>query len=253
LLADGHDSTLVEGARRGDDAAFALLIARHWPLLIAICRRMLRDDTLAEDAAQEAILRASSQLDRLRDAERFGPWLAGIGVNVCRDLARGKHLGESSWDGLAEVRGWADQEIDLAASVEAADLAAQVREAVEALPNGQRRAVQLFYLAGLTYAETATQLGIQVGTVRTRLHKARETLRHRLQALGKEEGMTEKREFKDHICSFCGKHSHQIRRMIAGPKGVIICNECVDLCNRIIAEEEAKDAQGDAATAGEVS
>ncbi len=253
MQTDEHDSALVERARCGDQAAFALLIARHRPLLLAVCRRMLSDATLAEDAAQEAILRASLRLDRLREAEQFGHWLAGIGLNVCRTMARGKRRDEPSWDGLAEVREWADESSDPATSVEAADLAAQVREAVEALPTGQRSAVQLFYLSGLTYAEAADQLGIQVGTVRTRLHKARETLRHRLRALGKEEGMPGKREFKDHTCSFCGKHSPQVRRMIAGPNGVIICNECIDLCNRIIAEVEASDAQDKAAVAEETS
>jgi ATP-dependent Clp protease ATP-binding subunit ClpX len=60
--------------------------------------------------------------------------------------------------------------------------------------------------------------------------------------------MTGKREFTDHTCSFCGKHSPQVRRMIAGPNGVVICNECIDLCNRIIAEVEASDAQATATT-----
>lgn len=151
-----------------------------------------------------------------------------------------------------------------------ADLSARVRAAVDALPRGQRTAVRLFYLSGLSYRETATLLGIAEGTVRTRLHKARGALRGRLRVLGEEEDLimvneramteedvvmaneratnTEEKTVADEaqkivrICSFCGKRNEEVHRMIAGPPPVsaIICDECIALCNQIIAEEEAK-------------
>jgi hypothetical protein len=122
---------------------------------------------------------------------------------------------------------------------------------VAELPRGQRAAVLLFYLSGLTYAETAALLGIEVGAVRTRLHKARGALRTHLRAVGKEENIlmegehsdmstTMEGERKQYTCSFCGKDQEQVHRMIAGPGGVAICDACIATCNQIIAEEEAK-------------
>ncbi len=73
---DGHgngDTALVLAARGGDQDAFGALLARHRPLLLALCRRALGDPLLAEDAAQEAALQALLGLDWLRRADRFGP------------------------------------------------------------------------------------------------------------------------------------------------------------------------------------
>jgi RNA polymerase sigma factor (sigma-70 family) len=167
----GDDVCLVGAARSGDRAAFATLIERHRPLLIASCRRMLGAGDLAEEAAQEAVIQAMLGLGRLRDPERFGAWLVGIGLNVGRRLLRPRPA--VAWQ--ADVAAPDPSEV-----VEAADVAARVREAIAALPAGQRRAVRLFYLAGLPQREVAMALGIEVGAVKGRLHKARRVLRERL-------------------------------------------------------------------------
>jgi len=180
----GHDdAALVEAARAGDKAAFAELVGRHRALLAAVCRRALGDADLAEDAAQEAILRAMLGLDRLRRPERFGPWLAGIGLNVCRRWLRRRPREAWTWDALQGGRLRADA-LDLAPDpallIEAAETRARVRAAIVALPPGQRAAVALVYLAGLTQREAAAELGIAEGAVKTRLFKARTTLRRSL-------------------------------------------------------------------------
>jgi RNA polymerase sigma factor (sigma-70 family) len=186
------DSELVQAARQGDREAFALLIDRHQPLLMAICRRALGDRAPAEDATQEAILQAMLALDRLRRPDRFGSWLAGIGLNICHRMIRQRHLAPWSWEAMLGGR----QVIEPAATdpdpsdlAERDDLARRVQAAVAALPAGQRAAVALIYLNGLTHAETAALLGIEIGTVKTRLHKGRRTLHRRLLALWKEEIM----------------------------------------------------------------
>jgi RNA polymerase sigma-70 factor (ECF subfamily) len=288
---DDSDAALAGAARCGDMGAFAVLLVRHRPVLLALCRRTLGDPTLAEDAAQEAALQALLNLDRLQHGDRFGSWLAGIGLNVCRMWLRSRARECWSWDTLNRTLEHRDrvgaEDAELGARVlrlvtvsggcgdpeeraTLADLSMRVREAVDALPPGQRGAVRLFYLSGLSYRETATLLGIAEGTVRTRLHKARGTLRGRLRVLGEEEDlvMVNERAMKEEdvvmaneratqteektvaggadktvrSCSFCGKCNEEVHRMIAGPPptSAIICNECIGLCNQIIAEEEAK-------------
>src|SRR5260370_28863686 len=84
------DSMLVRAAQGGDKEALGVLIDRHRPLLLGLCRRALGDTVTAEDAAHEAVLQAMLSLDRLRRPERFGAWLAGIGLNICRRWRRSK-------------------------------------------------------------------------------------------------------------------------------------------------------------------
>src|SRR3954453_10043600 len=142
------DRTLVHRARGGDRAAFARLAAPHAPLLRATTRRAAADEQLAADAAQEAVLTAMLSLDRLRDDNAFGPWLAGIGLNATRHLTRERRAGGFEWghDGAADPLG-----IDGALDDQPAG--ARIRRAIATLPPGQRDAVALFYLAGLTHAE----------------------------------------------------------------------------------------------------
>ncbi len=186
------DSQLVGGARRGTRAAFAELVLRHRPLLVALCRRMLGDTGLAEDATQEAVLLALTHLDRLRRSGRFGPWLGGIGLHVCRAWLR--YRARDAWSLEALLGGRVlpeprDKQLAPEAAAEEADLALTVQLAVAELPAGQRAAVALFYLDGLTHAEVAATLGVETGAVKARLHKARRTLRRSLRTAWKEEGM----------------------------------------------------------------
>lgn len=177
------DAELVRAARGGDKEAFATLFGRHRPLLVALCRRALGDPVLSEDATQEAALTAMLNLDRLRRTDRFGPWLGGIGLNICRRLLRERSRDAWSWEALHGGRRESqipDGAPGLEELAEAADIAARTRDAIAVLPPGQRAAVVLFYLSDMTHAETAALLGIEVNAVKTRLHKARKTLKRQL-------------------------------------------------------------------------
>ncbi len=182
-MRDDDDAALALAAREGDRDACAALIERRRPLLLALCRRMLGDAASVEDAVQEATLQALLSLDRLRQPEQFGPWLGGIGLNVCRRLLHARAADTRSLDALYGGRHSeepVDWEMGPAERAEQAEVGQRVRQAVDGLPPGQRAAVVLFYLSGLSHAETAAQLGVDVGAVKTRLHKARGTLRRRL-------------------------------------------------------------------------
>ncbi len=184
MTHDGDDDVaLVAAARDGDREAFAALLVRHHQLLTALCRRALGDHVMAEDAAQEAALQAMLGLDRLRRPERFGAWLAGIGLNVCHQVLRERSRGAWSLDAVCGGRAGpepTDAEADPAKILELAEMRRHVHAAVAGLPQGQRAAVALVYLQGLTQAEAAAVLGIEVGAVKARLHKGRAALRRRL-------------------------------------------------------------------------
>ena len=176
---DPTDQRLVRAARSGDGLALAQLVSRHYPVLLASCQRVLANVDLARDAAQEAALRAMLGLDHLRDDARFGPWLVGIGLNVCRGLLGGRRRQvslEALWHGgqSAEPMTDHDEPVELIAPRE---LVVRVRAAMAALPAGQRKAVALFYIEGLTRAEAARELGTRPGAIETRLQKPRRSLR----------------------------------------------------------------------------
>ncbi len=171
------DAALVAAALDGDREAYGLLVRRHHAMVAALSRRMLDDPALAEDAVSEAVVAGLGDLGRLRDPERFGPWLAGIALNVCRRWLRERARHAPVPDGREPPLSTCEGPETAA---ELRELAARVRGAVAALPPGQREAVAGFYLQGLGHRELAAELGIGVGAVKTRLHKARVALRRRL-------------------------------------------------------------------------
>jgi RNA polymerase sigma-70 factor, ECF subfamily len=174
---------LVHAAQEGDRVALGALVSRHRVMALSLCRRLLSDDALAEDAVQEASLQALLHITRLRKRARFGAWLAGIALNVCRSWLRERARESWSWDAILggqRVLGAVDWQSDPEEIAVEADLVHRVQAAVAQLPASQREAVTLFYLSGLTYQEMITALGISLGAVKARLHKGRKTLRTRL-------------------------------------------------------------------------
>ena len=169
------DADLVSDALLGSRGALAELLARHWDTAVFLATRVLGSPELACDAAQEAAIAAMTDLDRLRTPERFGAWFCGITLNVARRWLRQLR---------AELPGLpADQPSSApgpAEMAESADTSARIRDAIGALPNGQRDAVRLFYLLGLSHSEVAGELGVSVGAVKSRLHQARGALAPRL-------------------------------------------------------------------------
>lgn len=169
------DADLVREALLGVREPLAELVRRHWDTAVFLAARVLGSPELGRDAAQEAAVAAMTDLERLRCPDRFGAWFCGIALNVSRRWLRqlrsevlGLHLDQASLSpGPAEA-------------AEIADLAARVRGAVATLADGQRRAVLLFYLQGLSHREVAEELGISVGAVKARLHQARAALAPRL-------------------------------------------------------------------------
>jgi RNA polymerase sigma factor (sigma-70 family) len=169
------DSELVASACNGDKHAFAELVGHHRATAHRLAQRMLHDPDLAGDAVQEAVVVALVSLPRLRSPDRFGPWLCGITLNVARRWLRELRALRVTSD-LAPADDGPRPDEAVAATL----LAERVREAIAALAPGQRDAVLLFYLQGLSHREVAAELAISTGAVKARLHQARSALAPRL-------------------------------------------------------------------------
>jgi len=162
---------LVEQAREGDDAAFTELVDLDGDLCYAIAFRILRDAERAQDAVQQAFLLAWRELPRLRDGERFGPWLHRLLVNACYEELR-RHRRWSTHIRILPVDGPGGP--DPTVSVDDRDA---LDRAFERLTPQHRAVFVLHHHAGLSLAEVADVVGVPVGTVKSRLHYATRTLR----------------------------------------------------------------------------
>jgi RNA polymerase sigma-70 factor (ECF subfamily) len=162
---------LVEQARDGDDVAFTELVDLDGDRCYAIAYRILRDAERAQDAVQQAFLIAWRDLPRLRDADRFGPWLHRLLVNACYEELR-RHRRWSTHIRVLPVDGPGGP--DPMVSVDDRDA---LDRAFERLTPQHRAVVVLHHHAGLSLAEIADIVGVPTGTVKSRLHYATRTLR----------------------------------------------------------------------------
>jgi RNA polymerase sigma-70 factor (ECF subfamily) len=166
---------LVEAARRGDHEAFEVLATSAGDRLYAVARLVVRDAALAEDAVQEALVRAWQRLPSLRDPDRFDAWLYRLVVNACADQGR-------------QRRRWSQQVRPIPVEASISDDTGSVadRELLERafrrLKPEQRAVVVLHHYSGFTAAEIARILEIPEGTARSRLHYATEAMRAALEA-----------------------------------------------------------------------
>jgi RNA polymerase sigma-70 factor (ECF subfamily) len=161
---------LVDQARRGDREAFGVLAGGAVDRLYAIARLILRDAELAEDATQEALIRAWRDLPTLRDVERFDAWLYRLRVRACADIGRRRRR----WRAEIAVLRTEPVEPDRAAALADRD---QLERGLRRLTPVQQSMLVLTYYVGLTPSELADALDIPVGTAKSRLHYAIEALR----------------------------------------------------------------------------
>jgi RNA polymerase sigma-70 factor (ECF subfamily) len=171
-----EDAELARRAREGDDDAYELLVKRYGEIAFRVAWLVTRDRSEAEDAAQEAFVKAYYALPRFRTDAPFRPWLLKIVTNEARNRARSTRRRQ----GLA-LRAAAVSDGDAAPSPEAAALDGAEREALVAalnvLPSADREVIGYRFLLGLSESETAELLGVRPGTVKSRLSRAMARLR----------------------------------------------------------------------------
>ena len=171
-----EDAELARRAREGDDGAYEELVKRYGQIAFRVAWLVTRDRGEAEDAAQEAFVKAYYALPGFRPDAPFRPWLLKIVTNEARNRARSTRRRQ----GLA-LRAAAVSDGDAAPSPETAALALEDREtllaALNQLPPADREIIGHRYLIGLSESETAAVLDVRVGTVKSRLSRAMTRLR----------------------------------------------------------------------------
>jgi RNA polymerase sigma-70 factor, ECF subfamily len=182
LRTEAPDEALVRAARRGDTDAFRVLYDRHAAGVYALARSILGDAEGAEDVVQTAFIRAWDHLPRLRTGGAFRVWVRQAARRAAIDelRSRGVHP-SSSLDEIEDAGGSIPSggEPPESAAIAAAT-SEMLRSAVDSLPEHHRTVVVLHHLDGLEVREVAEVLGVPVGTVLSRLARAREALHRRL-------------------------------------------------------------------------
>jgi len=169
------ESGLLEQARRGSLSAFEEIVRRYQRRVYATAYRIVRRHEVADDVAQEAFIRAHRNLDRFDAARPFGPWICRIAANLAVNHVRSPEAREDALpDGHAETPSAAPGPLQGVLDAEARAL---LHRALGDLPAEQRAVFCLRVFEELSYREIAESLGIEMGTVMSRLSRAREKLR----------------------------------------------------------------------------
>jgi len=184
------DLLLVERVQSGDREAFGLLVSKYQRKLLRLVMRLVRDPAEAEDVVQEAFIKAYRALPNFRGESAFYTWLYRIGVNTAKNwlLAHGRRLPAMSEVGDEEMEGIEDtallrDDTTPEGVLMSRQIGAAVQAAVEALPEDLRIAITLREIEGLSYEEIATVMNCPIGTVRSRIFRAREAIAARLRPM----------------------------------------------------------------------
>ncbi len=164
------DAAVVLRVRAGKHDEFAVLVDRYLPVAHAVSYAQLRNVTDAEDAAQDAFLKAFESLDGLREPAKFGPWLLTIVRNICRNHQRSRAREAERVDAVAAM------EEPSADRLEDRELRVLVRQQIEGLDDIHREALLLHYYGGRSIKEIAALLELSQDAVRKRLQRARDAL-----------------------------------------------------------------------------
>lgn len=185
------EKTLIQAAQRGDLEAFNLLVLRYQNLLFGVALRLLNDEDVAADAVQEAMISAFRRFHTFR-GDSLRSWLARVVVNACYDEMRKKRRQHSVPLELLNSEGeeietsyWlVDPQADPELQFESSELECAIQASLDKLPPIYRLMLVLVDIEGLSYEEAASAAGVPVGTVKSRLARARLQMQRSLQLAG---------------------------------------------------------------------
>ncbi len=184
------DQQLVERVQRGDKQAFGLLVAKYQRKLSRLLSRMVRDPAEVEDVAQEAFIKAYRALPSFRGDSAFYTWLYRIGINTAKNhlVSQGRRAPTTTEIEAEDAEQYESGELlrdndTPGRLLQTRQIGDTVNEAVEALPEELRTAIVLREIEGLSYDEIASVMGCPIGTVRSRIFRAREAIAERLRPM----------------------------------------------------------------------
>jgi RNA polymerase sigma-70 factor (ECF subfamily) len=189
------DAVLVERTVAGDQKAFELLVIKYQRRIQRLIGRMVRDVNLVEDIAQETFIRAYRALGQFRGEAQFYTWLYRIAVNTAKkalmDLKRDPTISENSFKSgqsdESDETSPLENELISSETPEAVlaskEIAAIINSAMEALPEELRQAITLREIEGLSYEEISEVMNCPIGTVRSRIFRAREAISGKVKPL----------------------------------------------------------------------
>lgn len=183
------DHQLVERAQRGDNQAFDLLVRKYQHKVLGLVGRYVFDQSEVQDVAQEAFIKAYRALGRFRNESAFYTWMYRIAINTAKNhlVSRGRRPPGSDLDiGDAEVLDQSGRLADIdtpESSIARDQLEKAVFETIEGLPEDLRTAITLREFEGLSYEDIAGIMECPVGTVRSRIFRAREAVDNRIRPL----------------------------------------------------------------------
>ncbi|HKA42105.1 MAG TPA: RNA polymerase sigma factor RpoE [Burkholderiales bacterium] len=184
------DQQLVERAQRGDKLAFELLVSKYQRKLARLLSRFIRDATEVEDVTQEAFIKAYRALPTFRGDSAFYTWLYRIGINTAKNylVAMGRRAPTTTEIDSEEAEGFEDgdqlRDVNTPENeMMSRQVAETVNQTLESLPEELRSAITLREIEGLSYEDIANIMNCPIGTVRSRIFRAREAIAAKLRPL----------------------------------------------------------------------
>jgi len=184
------DRQLVERAQHGDKQAFGLLVEKYQRKLARLLSRFIRDPAEVEDVTQEAFIKAYRALPAFRGDSAFYTWLYRIGINTAKNylMALGRRAPTSTEVEAEDAEGFEEGEqlrdINTPESVLLSnEIARTVNKTIEQLPEELRKAIQMREIEGMSYEDIAEAMNCPIGTVRSRIFRAREAIAEQLRPL----------------------------------------------------------------------
>ena len=184
------DQKLVEKAQRGDKKAFGMLVEKYQRRLNRLLSRMVRDQSEIEDIVQDSFIKAYRAIDNFRGDSAFYTWLYRIGINTAKNhlVKLGKRPKAMNEVEIEEIENFEDAP-DLRShetpesTMMSSEIVASVNQTIEALPDELKEAISLREMDGLSYEEISDLMNCPIGTVRSRIFRAREAIAEKLKPL----------------------------------------------------------------------
>lgn len=186
MIVDKTDKALVREFKGGNKGAFDTLCLRHKDRVFNLCYHLLSDYEEAKDVAQDIFVKVYKHLGGFKEESKFSTWLYRVAVNTCKNKIkspwfrhrfRAVSIGERDCDDNMEVvRDIIDESASPADAVERGERENLVRKAIDTLPKGQKVVILLRHMEGLSYEEIAGITGLNLGTVKSKIARARQGL-----------------------------------------------------------------------------